>query len=382
MKKLNHLRSEEKRFERAGDLNRVAEIRYGKLVDLERQMKVLEEHISKKEKQYLKEEITTEDIASIVARWTGIPTSRMLKGEKERLLNMLEELKKRVKGQDKALEAITGAIQRARSGMSDPNRPMGVFLFMGPTGVGKTETSKALSAFLFDDEQAMVRLDMSEYMEKHSVARLIGAPPGYVGYEEGGQLTEAVRRRPYQVILFDEIEKAHPEVFNVFLQIFDEGVLTDGKGRKVDFKNSIIILTSNLGSEYMLDTKLPKKEKEKLVDNLLHEHFRPEFLNRIDDIIYFEAISEEALFEIVKNQLTIFLLRAKEQGLNIKVGDNVIKWLAKNGYDEKYGARPLKRLLQQTIGNLFSQIILKGEYKNNKTYKISIENDKLKVMAV
>ncbi len=376
---IDQLRSEEKKFERAGDLNRVAEIRYGKLVDLEKQMKILEEHISKKEKQYLKEEITAEDIGNIVSRWTGIPVSRMLKGEKERLMNMYEELGKRVMGQDKALEVITGAIQRARSGLSDPKRPMGVFLFMGPTGVGKTETSKALSSFLFDDEQAMVRIDMSEYMEKHSVARLLGAPPGYVGYEEGGQLTEAVRRRPYQVILFDEVEKAHPEVFNIFLQIFDEGTLTDGKGRKVDFKNSIIILTSNIGSEHLLNPSLTTEEKERLVEKELHEFFRPEFLNRLDDIIFFQAISEETLLLIVENHLKEILLRAKEQGLNLKVDASVMKWLAKKGYDPEYGARPLKRLLQQSVGNLLSQIILKGEYKNTKTYNLTIEEDKLKV---
>ncbi|MCE9598350.1 MAG: AAA family ATPase, partial [Spirochaetia bacterium] len=285
--KIDQLRTQEKEAERKGDLNQVAEIRYGKMLALENELKKAEAHIEKASKQYLKEEITFEDIAAIVARWTGIPVSRMMQGEKERFLTMFDKLKDRVIGQDHALKSISEAIQRSRSGLSDPNRPIGVFMFLGPTGVGKTETARALSQFLFDDENAMVRIDMSEYMEKHSVARLIGAPPGYVGHDEGGQLTEAVRRRPYQVILFDEVEKAHPEVFNVFLQIFEDGRLTDSKGRTVDFKNTIIVLTSNIGSHILMEAGV-QAEKEKRITEELRQFFRPEFLNRLDEVIFFQ----------------------------------------------------------------------------------------------
>ncbi len=374
---IDRLKGEEKRYEREGNLNKVAEIRYGKLVELEKEMKHLEERLAKREKQYLKEEITAEDIASIVARWTGIPLAKMLKGEKERLLSMLSELKKRVVGQDQALEALTGAIQRSRSGLADPQRPMGVFLFLGPTGVGKTETAKALSSFLFDDEQAMLRIDMSEYMEKHSVARLIGAPPGYIGHDEGGQLTEALRRRPYQVILFDEIEKAHPEVFHIFLQIFDEGFVTDSKGRKVDFRNSIMILSSNIGAHYLVDAKLSQESKEKAVEQELRRSFRPEFLNRLDDILFYRTISQKALLDIVRNQLAKLLKRVQEQGCAVKVDTAVVAWLAKHGYDAQYGARPLKRLLQKSIGNLFSRMILEDKLKQGKVYKLMVEKDKI-----
>ncbi len=378
---IDQLRSEEKKYEREGDLNRVAEIRYGKLVTLEKEMAEVDARIRRREKQYLKEEITTEDIASIVSRWTGIPVSRMVKSQKERFINMADELKKKVVGQDVALATISGAIQRSRSGLADPKKPAGVFLFLGPTGVGKTETSKALANFLFDDEQAMLRIDMSEYMEKHAVARLIGAPPGYVGYEEGGQLTEAVRRRPYQVILFDEVEKAHSDVFHIFLQIFDEGRLTDSKGRNVDFKNSIIILTSNIGSNYLMDSQLSQEDKQKAVRTELQQTFHPEFLNRLDDIIFYQPISLEALEKIVQSQLQEMLGRAKDQGLTITlpVEKKVIHWLAKHSYDPQFGARPLKRLMQQTVGNSLSQIILKGEYSSEKKYKLALDKDKLVV---
>jgi len=369
--KIDALRIEEKESERKGDLNRVAEIRYGKLVGLENELKALEEKIANSQKQYLKEEVTYEDIATIVARWTGIPVTRMMQGEKERLLNMKEKLKERVVGQDYALESITEAILRSRSGLADPNRPVGVFLFLGPTGVGKTETARALSQFLFDDENAMVRIDMSEYMEKHAVARLIGAPPGYVGYEEGGQLTEAVRRRPYQVILFDEIEKAHPEVFNIFLQIFDEGRLTDAKGRTVDFKNTIIIMTSNIGSHHLMESELSAEEKERNVTDELHRFFKPEFLNRLDDIIFYAPIGLEALKSIVKIQVKQIVDRAREAGLTIEVDEKLLEWLAKKGYSPQFGARPLKRLIQREIGNLLSQVILKGDYSNEKTYRLT-----------
>lgn len=367
---IDQLKTEEQNYERSGNLNKVAEIRYGKRAQLEKQLEQLETNISNSEKKYLREEITEEDIAIIIARWTGIPVTRMLKGEKERILDMPAELGKRVIGQDDAIQAVTEAIQRSRSGMADPNRPMGVFMFLGPTGVGKTETARALSEFLFDDESAMVRIDMSEYMEKHSVARLIGAPPGYVGHDEGGQLTEAVRRRPYQVILFDEVEKAHPEVINIFLQIFDDGRLTDSKGRVVDFKNTIIIMTSNIGSQNLLNEDITGEEKERLLKTDLNNYFRPEFLNRLDDIITYNPISKEALLEIVKIQIKLLLSRAKEQGLHIKVGKDILAMLAQKGYDPVFGARPLKRLIQKDVGNLLSNVILKGDYSTDKEYKL------------
>ena len=379
--KIDELRIEEKRYERAGDLNRVAEIRYGELTKLEKEMKKLEAQVMKREKQYLKEEVSNEDIASIVSRWTGIPITRMLKSEKERIIHTFDELKKRVIGQDAALKVVSNAIQRSRSGMADPKRPMGVFLFLGPTGVGKTETAKTLSQFLFDSKQALLRIDMSEYMEKHSIARLIGAPPGYVGHEEGGQLTEAVRRRPYQVILFDEVEKAHPDVYNIFLQIFDEGQLTDGKGRHIDFKQSIIILTSNIGSQYLIQEELSPVASEEQVRKEMKAVFRPELLNRLDDIIIYNPISETSLLAIVQNQLEELIKRAKEQGLNVKCEKPVLKWLAKQGYDPQYGARPLKRLLQNQVANLLSHTILAGNYKKEKTYKLTLEKDELKLKS-
>ncbi|HNN75964.1 MAG TPA: ATP-dependent chaperone ClpB [Leptospiraceae bacterium] len=371
---IDALRIQEKEAERKGDLNQVAEIRYGKLTALEAELKKAEANIEKAQKQYLREEITFEDIAGIVARWTGIPVSRMMQGEKERLLGMLEKLKDRVIGQDHALVAVSEAIQRSRSGLSDPNRPIGVFMFLGPTGVGKTETARALSQFLFDDENAMVRIDMSEYMEKHSVARLIGAPPGYVGHDEGGQLTEAVRRRPYQVILFDEVEKAHPEVFNVFLQIFDDGRLTDSKGRTVDFKNTIIVLTSNIGSHILMEPG-SQEEKESRIKKELHNFFRPEFLNRLDDGIFFQPVGLDSLLSIVRIQVDKLVSRAKEQALKIKVDPAVLEWLAKRGYDPQFGARPMKRLIQRDVGNLLSRVILKGEFNTEKEYTLSLKDD-------
>ncbi len=374
-------RIKEKELERRGDLNKVAEIRYGRLVGLENELKTLENKIASTAKQYLKEEVTYEDIATIVSRWTGIPVSKMMQGEKERLLGMLVDLQKRVVGQDPALSAVTEAILRSRSGLSDPNRPVGVFLFLGPTGVGKTETARALSRFLFDDENAMVRIDMTEYMEKHSVARLIGAPPGYVGHDEGGQLTEAVRRRPYQVILFDEIEKAHPEVLNIFLQIFEDGRLTDAKGRTVDFKNTIIVMTSNIGSQFLMESELPMAEKEKAIQGELHRVFKPEFLNRLDDIIFFQPISMESLLKIVKIQVDLILKRAAEQNLKIEAGNDTLEWLARRGFDAQYGARPLKRLIQKEVGNLLSRFVLKGEYSPDKTYRLAVSGDSIQLKA-
>lgn len=372
--KIDQLRTQEKEAERKGDLNQVAEIRYGKMLALENELKKAEAQIETATKQYLKEEITFEDIAAIVARWTGIPVSRMMQGEKERFLTMFDKLKDRVIGQDHALKSISEAIQRSRSGLSDPNRPIGVFMFLGPTGVGKTETARALSQFLFDDENAMVRIDMSEYMEKHSVARLIGAPPGYVGHDEGGQLTEAVRRRPYQVILFDEVEKAHPEVFNVFLQIFEDGRLTDSKGRTVDFKNTIIVLTSNIGSHILMEAGV-QAEKEKRITEELRAFFRPEFLNRLDEVIFFQPVTLESLLSIVKIQVDKLIARALEQSLKLKVDPALLEWLAKRGHDPQFGARPLKRLIQKDVGNLLSRVILKGEFDTQKTYTLSLKDD-------
>ncbi|MFN3604377.1 MAG: ATP-dependent chaperone ClpB [Leptonema sp. (in: bacteria)] len=375
--KIDDLRIQEKEYERIGNYNKVAEIRYGQIVQLEKQLNELEKKIIESEKKYLKEEVTEEEIALIVSRWTGIPVSKMLQTEKEKLLNIFNELKKQVVGQDHALQSVSEAILRNRSGLSEPNRPVGVFLFLGPTGVGKTETAKALARFLFDDEHALLRFDMSEYMEKHAVAKLIGAPPGYVGYEEGGQLTEAVRRRPYQVILFDEVEKAHPEVFNLFLQMFDDGRLTDSKGRTVDFKNTLIIMTSNLGSHYLMDLNLTSEEKEKYIDQELLRYFKPEFINRIDEVILFKPISEEVLREIVKIQLKIFKERAKEKGLHLQFSKELVEWLSKKGYDPQFGARPLKRLIQKEIGNFLAKTILEGNYIPEKEYVLHISRDSL-----
>ncbi len=371
---IERLRVEEKNYERAGDLNKVAEIRYGKLVNLEKELKEVEDRIAHEEKEYLKEEVTYEDIATIVSRWTGIPVTKMMQGEKEKLLGIADELKKSVIGQDEPLQSLSEAILRNRSGLSDPNRPVGVFLFLGPTGVGKTETARALSRFLFDDEQAMVRIDMSEYMEKHAVARLIGAPPGYVGYEEGGQLTEAVRRRPYQVVLFDEVEKAHPEVFNLFLQIFDDGRVTDSKGRTVDFKNTIIIMTSNIGSQVLMDSGASEEEKESMLKEAVHTFFKPEFLNRLDDILYFHPIGKESMMSIVRIQTEKLIRRAREQGLKVKVHKDVLENLAERGYDPQFGARPLKRLIQKDVGNLLSRVILEGEFDASGEYSLVLKD--------
>lgn len=375
--KIDELKIKEKEYERVGNYNKVAEIRYGQIATLERDLANLEKRIQESEKKYLKEEVTDEDIALVVSRWTGIPVSRMLQTEKEKLLNIFQELKKQVVGQDHALQSVSEAILRNRSGLSEPNRPMGVFLFLGPTGVGKTETAKALARFLFDDEHALLRFDMSEYMEKHAVARLIGAPPGYVGYEEGGQLTEAVRRRPYQVILFDEVEKAHPEVFNIFLQIFDDGRLTDSKGRTVDFKNTLIIMTSNIGSHYLMNTNLTSEEKERFINEELLRYFRPEFINRIDEIILFNPITEQVLKEIVKIQLKIYKERVKEKGLKLHFSKELLDMLSKRGYDPQFGARPLKRLIQKEIGNFLAREILEGKYDPEKEYILTYYNGNL-----
>jgi ATP-dependent Clp protease ATP-binding subunit ClpB len=361
---------EEQQAERSGDLTRVAEIRYGKALELQKRMEEAKQKLFElqAEKKMLKEEVDEEDIAEVVSRWTGIPVSKMLEGEREKLVKMEDRLSHRVIGQEEAVLAVSNAVRRARSGLQDPNRPIGSFIFMGPTGVGKTELAKALAEFLFDDEQAIIRIDMSEYMEKHSVARLIGAPPGYVGYEEGGYLTESVRRRPYSVVLFDEIEKAHPEVFNILLQILDDGRMTDGHGRTVDFKNTIIVMTSNIGSQWIQDLGADlREEMEQRVTDALRAAFKPEFLNRVDETIIFQSLSPEQLIKIVDIQLERLKNRLSEKQIELKVSEKAKEFLAKIGYDPIYGARPLKRTIQRYLENPLSMEILKGKVATGST---------------
>jgi ATP-dependent Clp protease ATP-binding subunit ClpB len=363
---IDRLKTEEQRYERAGDLSRVAEIRYGKLSAAEKELKSAQDKLAELQKDHpmLKEEVGEEEIAKIVSKWTGIPVGRLLEGEVEKLVHMEERLRQRVVGQDQALASVANAIRRSRSGLSDPHRPIGSLLFLGPTGVGKTELARALAEFLFDDERAIVRLDMSEYMEKHAVARMIGAPPGYVGYEEGGQLTEQVRRRPYSVILLDEIEKAHPDVFNVLLQILEDGRLTDGKGRTVDFRNSVIIMTSNVGSMsiFELAGRDPKLAREQALA-ALRELFRPEFLNRIDDIVMFSPLGEAQIERIIELQMEQLTKLLAERKLTIKLTPAAKKRLFREGYDPAYGARPMKRAIQRLIQNPLAMKILDGEIR-------------------
>ncbi|MGC8872488.1 MAG: ATP-dependent chaperone ClpB [Caldimicrobium sp.] len=373
--KIDQLKIEAQQAERQGDLNRVAEIIYGQIPQLQKELEKENERLSqiqKSGKRFLKEEVDEEDIAEIVSKWTGIPVKRLLESEREKLLKIEERLKERVVGQDHAIGAVANALRRARAGLKDPNRPIGSFLFIGPTGVGKTELAKALAEFMFDTEQAMIRIDMSEYMEKHSVARLIGAPPGYVGYEEGGQLTEAVRRRPYSVILFDEVEKAHPDVFNLLLQVLDDGRLTDGKGRTVDFRNTIIIMTSNVGSHYFQDTYLDRKEIEGRIFDLLKSTFRPEFLNRIDEVIIFNNLTKEDIIRIVDIQIKYLNQRLSEKGLSLELTEKTKEWLANVGYDPLFGARPLKRAIQRYIENPLAIKVLEGIFEEGDKIIVDI----------
>lgn len=360
--------------EREGDLGKAAELKYGKLPETEKKLKNLEERSKDQgatEGRMLKEEVGPEDIAEVVAKWTGIPVSKMLESDTQKLLQMEEQLEKRVVGQNHALEIVADAIRRARAEISDPNKPIGSFIFLGPTGVGKTETVKALAEFLFDDEQAVVRIDMSEYMEKHSVSRLVGAPPGYVGYEEGGQLTESVRRRPYSVVLLDEIEKAHPDVFNILLQVLDDGRLTDGQGRTVDFKNTVLIMTSNVGSQAILDPSMTDVQRREAVMEALRDHFRPEFLNRIDETVIFNSLGESQIAGIVKVQLELVAQRLKAKKISIDFDQKAIEFLAKKGYDPIYGARPLKRVIQTELLNPLSKEIIAGRVKAGESVKVS-----------
>jgi ATP-dependent Clp protease ATP-binding subunit ClpB len=359
------LSAEYQRAERAGDLERAAELRYGKLVELEAELSDNEKKLEmvQADGSILSEEVTSEEVAEIVSKWTGVPVTKMLEGEQAKLLEMEARLAKRVVGQDEALTAVSNAVRRARAGLQDPSRPIGSFIFLGPTGVGKTETARALAEFLFDDEQSMVRVDMSEYMEKHSVSRLVGAPPGYVGYDQGGMLTEAVRRRPYSVVLFDEIEKAHPDVFNIFLQILDDGRLTDGQGRTVDFRNTVLVMTSNIGSQHIIDLGVDEKdEMRSRVTEALRSHFKPEFLNRIDDVVIFEPLGQEQIGIILEIQLEELRGRLADRRISLELSDAAISFLATRGYDPQYGARPLKRLLQREVQDPLAMRILEGEF--------------------
>jgi ATP-dependent Clp protease ATP-binding subunit ClpB len=379
---LEQVRMEMQRAQQSGDYAKASELQYGKLPDIERQIREQEARLAalQQDKRMLKEEVDEEDIAGVVSRWTGIPVSRLMEGEIQKLLRMEDRLHQRVVGQDEAIRAVANAIRRARAGLQDPNRPLGSFIFLGPTGVGKTELARALAEFLFDDEHAMIRIDMSEYQEKHTVSRLIGAPPGYVGYEEAGQLTEAVRRRPYAVVLFDEIEKAHPEVLNVMLQLLDDGRLTDGKGRTVDFKNAVVIMTSNVGSHYIAEDIVRLKSSgdgaelsegvKRQVLEALRQQFRPEFINRVDEIIVFHALGRDHLRQIVDIQLRSLMKRLEERKIRFEIGDRAKDLLIEEGYDPIYGARPLKRTIQREILDPLAMRVLQGDFGEGDVVRI------------
>ena len=360
---------------RRGDLERAAEILYGQAPALTKEMEARTKELAalQAESKMIKEEVDEEDVAQVVSRWTGIPVAKMLEGDVQRLLGMEEILGRRVVGQEQAIRAVADTIRRARAGIQDAARPLGSFIFLGPTGVGKTELARALAEFLFDDERAMVRLDMSEYMEKHAVARLIGAPPGYVGYEEGGQLTEAIKRRPYALVLLDEVEKAHADVFNILLQILDDGRLTDGQGRTVDFRNTVIIMTSNLGSQVIKELSRDYGAMEKEVRRILESHFRPEFLNRLDEVIIFRPLSPEAILRIVDIQVDLLRRRLRDRKVGLEVTPDARRLLAERGFDPVYGARPLKRTLQREVQNPLAMKILAGEVKEGETVTVGVD---------
>ena len=380
---IDHVNVEIQQYERDYDLNKAAELKYGKLTDLQRQLEVAEVNLKESQtsgRSLLRQEVTEEDIAEIISKWSGIPVSKLVESEKEKLLLLEDVLHDRVVGQEEAVTAIADAIQRSRAGLADPNRPIASFIFLGPTGVGKTELAKALAAYLFDTEDSMVRIDMSEYMEKHSVSRLVGAPPGYVGYEEGGQLTEAVRRRPYAVILFDEIEKAHPDVFNILLQILDDGRVTDSQGRTVDFKNSIIIMTSNVGSQFILDIAGDDSKYEEMRERVMESmrsSFRPEFLNRIDEMVIFHSLRRDQLRRIVKLQVKRLEQRLTDRRMTLKISDAALDFIAEVGYDPVYGARPLKRIIQRQLETQIAKNILRGDFSDGDTIFVDIENERL-----
>jgi ATP-dependent Clp protease ATP-binding subunit ClpB len=378
---LDRARTEVERAEREADLEGAARLRFGTIPELERGLVEAERQLDEKQAEHrmLKEEVSEEDVAEVVASWTGIPVSRLMEGEVEKLVHMEDRLHERVVGQDEAVEAVANALRRSRAGLSDPDRPIGSFIFLGPTGVGKTELAKALAEFMFDDERAMVRLDMSEYMEKHTVARLIGAPPGYVGFEEGGQLTEAVRRRPYAVLLLDEIEKAHPDVFNVLLQLLDDGRLTDGQGRVVDFRNTVVIMTSNIGSQFMLDGVDGEITAERVM-GALRDHFRPEFLNRVDEIVQFQKLDRSDIDRVVDLQMAGLETRLQEQDIRLVLTPEAREMIADEGYDPAYGARPLKRVIQKRVQDPLALEMLTGAVKPGEEIEVSVSDGAL-VMA-
>ncbi len=377
-KQVDDLRTQADRLQRDGDLGAASKILYGDIPTLEKQLETAQENeaalgATDSEGPMVKEEVGADDIADVISAWTGIPAGRLLEGESEKLLHMEQVIGARLVGQSDAVRAVSDAVRRSRAGVSDPDRPTGSFLFLGPTGVGKTELAKALADFLFDDERAMVRIDMSEYSERHSVARLIGAPPGYVGYEEGGQLTEAVRRRPYSVILLDEVEKAHPETFDILLQVLDDGRLTDGQGRTVDFRNVILVLTSNLGSHFLIDPLLDPEQKREAVLGVVRQAFKPEFLNRLDEVVVFDALSRDDLAHIVDLQVRAFATRLSDRRISLEVSDPARTWLADRGYDPAYGARPLRRLVQREIGDRLARALLAGEVRDGQTVTVDVD---------
>ena len=388
---IEQLKFEADRAEREGNYGRVAEIRYGQIKALEDEIEAVQRQLRERQggQALVKEEVTADDIADVVSKWTGIPVSRMMQSEREKLLHLEEELHKRVVGQDEAIQAVADAVRRSRAGLQDPRRPIGSFIFLGTTGVGKTELAKALAEYLFNDENLMTRIDMSEYQEKFSVSRLVGAPPGYVGYDEGGQLTEAVRRKPYSVVLFDEIEKAHPDVFNILLQVLDDGRLTDNKGRTVNFKNTIIIMTSNMGSQYIQSQfekmkQQPADQRQRLIDetkqgvlDMLKKNIRPEFLNRIDDIIMFEPLRRDEIEQIVRLQVDDIVRRLATQDVTLRVSDDAVRLVAQAGFDPEFGARPVKRALQRLLLNDLSKTLLAGNVDRTRPIEVGVEGDHL-----